>query len=102
MMPAPPRICWKTVMTSTQEKKCGRYRTAWTSALSRGLSTLLTSRASAIGTGKKRTSWRRKRTRVFSTACQNPGSAKTRSNWARPTQGLSSMAVTPLVEMYGS
>lgn len=24
MMPAPPKICWKTVMTSTQEKKCGR------------------------------------------------------------------------------
>lgn len=22
--PAPPNICWKTVTTSTQEKKCGR------------------------------------------------------------------------------
>lgn len=89
-------------MTRTQEKKCGRYRIAWTTARTRGRSTLLTSRASAMGTGKKSTSWSRKRTKVFSTACQNDGSEKTRSNWARPTQGLSSMAVTPLVETYGS
>ena len=27
--PAPPSICWNSVTTSTQEKKCGRYTTDW-------------------------------------------------------------------------
>ncbi len=52
MMPAPPKICMKTVTTSTQEKKCGRYMTAWATARTRGRTTLLMSSASRIGTGK--------------------------------------------------
>ncbi len=52
MMPAPPKICMKTVTTSTQEKKCGRYMIAWATARTRGRTTLLMSSASRIGTGK--------------------------------------------------
>lgn len=52
MMPAPPKICWKTVTTRTHEKKCGRYMIAWATARTRGLTTLLMSSASRIGIGK--------------------------------------------------
>lgn len=52
MTPAPPKICMKTVTTRTQEKKCGRYMTAWATARIRGLTTLLISSASRMGIGK--------------------------------------------------
>nr|BFF24656.1 hypothetical protein GCM10025732_26210 [Glycomyces mayteni] len=50
--PAPPSICWKIAMTSTQEKKYGRYTTLWSIDRSRSDAMECMSRASAIGTGK--------------------------------------------------
>lgn len=102
MMPAPPKICWKTVTTSTHEKKWGRYMIAWATARTRGLITLLMTSASRIGMGKKSTSWRKNSTKVFCTACQKPESWKIRSNCSKPTQGLSNMATKPLSLRYGS
>lgn len=83
-------------MTSTQEKKCGRYSTACATARTRGLTTLLMSSASRIGMGKYSTSWRKNSTRVFCTAFQNAESAKIARKFSRPTQGLCRMETTPL------
>ena len=44
--------------------------------------------ARAMGMGKKNTSWIVAIISVLPTACQNRGSANSRSNWAKPTQGL--------------
>lgn len=95
-IPAPPNSCWKTAMTSTQEKKCGRYRMACATALTRGLITLLMSSASRTGIGKNSTSWRKKSTRVFFRAFQNAESSMIRWKFSSPTRGLFSIETTPL------
>lgn len=102
MMPAPPKICWKTVTTRTHEKKCGRYMIACATARTRGRITLLISSARAMGIGKNSTSWSRNSTMVFFTAVQNSGSSSMRENCSMPTQGLWKIAVMPLLEEYGS
>lgn len=101
-MPAPPNSCWKTAMTRTHEKKCGRYRIACDTARTLGLTTLLMSSASRMGIGKYSTSCRKNSTRVLVTASQNAESSKMRWKFSRPTQGLCSMETMPLSLMYGS
>lgn len=57
MRPAPPSICWNSAMTSTQERKCGRYTIDWNALRSRWLIIESTMSASRIGSGKNSTSW---------------------------------------------
>lgn len=102
MMPAPPKICWKTVTTKTQEKKCGRYMIACATARTRGRITLLMTSASTIGTGKNSTSCSTNSMMVFFVALQNSGSSITRENCSTPIHGLWKIAVTPLLDAYGS
>lgn len=86
--PAPPIICWNRVMTSTQEKKCGISVTDWTRPRIRGLSTELSSSASATGTGKNSTSWTAASSRVFHTDPQNSGSPNSWRKLSRPIHWL--------------
>jgi hypothetical protein len=86
--PAPPSICWNSVTTSTQEKKCGRYTTAWITDLILLLRMEFSRIASAIGTGKYSTSCTALITSVFWNACQNNGSPSSASKLARPTHWL--------------
>ncbi len=79
--PAPPSICWKIVIASTHEKKCGRYTTDWMKLRTRCDSTELSSNASAIGIGKNRISCTKLRYSVLRTEPQNSGSPISRSNW---------------------
>lgn len=98
MMPAPPKICWKTVTTRTHEKKCGRYMIACATARTRGRITLLMSSARAMGIGKNSTNWSANSTSVFCVASQNSGSSTIRENCSTPTHGLWKIAVMPLLE----
>jgi hypothetical protein len=99
--PAPPSICTKNVTTSTQLKKCGRYTTVCTKLRRRRDSTLFSVRASAIGSGKKKTSWNAVMDSVFHTASQKAGSANSTSKLPKPTHGLASSACSGLSPRYG-
>ena len=56
MNPAPPSICWNRAMTSTHDRKWGRYTIDWNALRSLALIIESITRASRIGTGKKSTS----------------------------------------------
>jgi hypothetical protein len=86
--PAPPSICWNSTITSTHEKKCGRYTIAWMNERILLLSTEFSSNASAIGTGKYSTSCTKLSTSVFSNACQKFGSANSSWKFCSPIQVL--------------
>src|SRR5688572_29904484 len=64
---------------------------AWDQARTLLWRKLLMSRASAMGTGKKRSSWREETTRVFSTAFQKSWSLSMRSKFSNPGQALLAM-----------
>lgn len=89
--PAPPRICWNTATTITQDRKWGRYRIDCTHWRTRLDTRLCSSSARMIGAGKTKTVCSSVMISVLRSAARNSGSPENRIwKFSNPTQRLRS------------